>query len=183
MDNKIFETERLIIRPFEIDDLNDVYRLIYSDAEVCEHYSSDGTRTLEETREWLTFRVMEPKYSDFYGWAVVHKADNQFIGLVRLEAGPNFWYRFKDNPNPRYNDVEVELSFAFGKEYWGKGYATEGCQAVIKYAFLELKIPRLVGGASLENERSARLQERLGFYVERGDGGYATRLENHLIGK
>ncbi|MBI1924333.1 GNAT family N-acetyltransferase [Candidatus Poribacteria bacterium] len=180
MAKKTFETERLIIRPFEMNDLHDVYRLIYADPEVCEHYTT-GTRTLEETREWLTYRVIEPKYSDFYGWAVVRKADNQFIGLVRLGAGPNFWTRFKENPNPRYNDVEVELSFAFGKAYWGKGYATEACKPVIEYAFLELKIPRLVGGADLENERSARLQERLGFYVERGDGGYATRLENHFV--
>ena len=73
------------------------------------------------------------------------------------------------------------MSYGFGKQYWGKGYATEACKPVIEYAFGGLKIPRLVGGATLENERSARLQERLGFYVERGDGGYATRLENHLL--
>lgn len=179
---KTFETERLIVRPFEMSDLSEVHRLIYSDPEVCKHYS-DRMYSLEEMREWLTYRILETKYSDFHGWAVVRKQDNQFIGLVRLEAGPNFWYRFKEDPNPRYNDVEVELSFAFGRAYWGKGYAAEACKPVIEYAFRELKIPRLVGGASYENPRSARLQERLGFRVEDDahNGGYVTILENNLV--
>ncbi len=180
---KRFETERLIIRPFEMCDLNDLHRLIYSDPEVCKHYSDRVHSSTEETREWLTYHILETKYSDFQGWSVVRKEDNQFLGLVRLEAGPNFWYRFKDDPNPRYNTIEVELSFAFGKEYWGKGYATEACKPVIEYAFKELRIPRLVGGADYRNLRSARLQKRLGFRVEddASGGGYVTVLENKLV--
>jgi RimJ/RimL family protein N-acetyltransferase len=69
--SKIFETERLIIRPFETGDLHDLHQLIYSDPDVCKYYS-DRTHSLEEMREWLTYRILETKYSDFHGrqWCV-----------------------------------------------------------------------------------------------------------------
>ncbi|MBT4504625.1 MAG: GNAT family N-acetyltransferase [Gemmatimonadetes bacterium] len=179
---QILETERLILRPFEEGDLDDVYRLIYSDVEVCRYYT-DRQLSLEEMRERLTYRIPEARFSDFCRWAVVEREENRFLGLIGLEAGPNFWYRFKDDPNPRFNEVEVELSFAFGKEFWGRGYATEASRKVIEYAFTELKIPRLVGGAAAENARSVALQRRLGFRVEKevGGEGYVTLLENDLI--
>ena len=179
---QILETERLILRPFEERDLDDVYRLIYADMEVCRYYT-DKQLSLEEMREWLIYRILEAQFSDFYRWAVVRQEENQFLGLVGLEAGPNFWYRFQDHPNPRFNEVEVELSFAFGKEFWGRGYATEACRKVIEYAFGELKIPRLVGGAASENIRSVELQRRLGFQIEEdaSGNGYVTLLENDLV--
>ena len=46
------ETERLTLRPFEERDLDDLYRLIYSDKEVCRYYT-DKQLSLEEMREWL----------------------------------------------------------------------------------------------------------------------------------
>ena len=85
-----------------------------------------GCKPLEEVREWITYCTLHAKHgADFHAWAVVCKTDNQFIGQVALGAYANRWTRFKDNPNPRYNDIEVELSYGFGKQYWSKGYATE----------------------------------------------------------
>ena len=57
------------------------------------------------------------------------------------------------------------MAFAFGKAYWGQGYAFEACRALVDYAFNELKVPRLVGGAMRTNDRSVRLQKRLGLDV------------------
>ena len=115
----------------------------------------------------------------------MRKADGQFLGLVRLEAGPNAYYRFADDPTPRFNELHVELSFAFGKVFWGNGYATEACRRVIEYVFMDVKIPRLIDGARYENPRSVRLQERLGFRVEDNAHPdyfeYVTNLENDMI--
>ncbi|NKB65983.1 MAG: GNAT family N-acetyltransferase [Candidatus Latescibacteria bacterium] len=174
------ETARLIIRSLQEEDLNDYHNLIFSDEEVCRYYT-DKVSTIEETREGLTYRILEAKYAEFQRWAVVRKEDRQFLGIAGLESGPNFWYRFKSDPEPKYNSVEVELSFAFGRPYWGKGYATEACEKIIEYAFTELKLPRLMGGFHPQNEQSHRLHVRLGFQVEKeasGDG-YVALLENN----
>jgi RimJ/RimL family protein N-acetyltransferase len=63
--------------------------------------------------------------------------------------------------------LEVELTYALGREFWGKGYASEACRAVIGFAFEELKLRRLVTGCEPENLRAMRLQERLGMRRER----------------
>jgi RimJ/RimL family protein N-acetyltransferase len=155
---------------------------VFSDPKVC-HFYCGKTKTREEAAEWLIFRITEGKYSSFGRLAVVLKDSQEFVGFVGLEAYPNSCYRLPDNPDPPYNEVEVELSFAFGERHWGKGYAFEASQAMIRYAFDDLKLPRLVAGANLENERSRKLQERLGYRVERNAHpawpGYVTILENN----
>jgi ribosomal-protein-alanine N-acetyltransferase len=175
------ETERLVLRPFTMDDLEDVHREVFSDPEVC-HFYCGNTKTLDETAEWLTYRITEWKYSSFGRLAIVLKESQEFAGFVGLESYVNSYCRFADNPNPPHNEVEVELSFALGQRFWKKGYAFEASQAMIRYAFDELKLPQLVGGAHLENERSRKLQERLGYRVELNAHpdwpGYATILQN-----
>jgi ribosomal-protein-alanine N-acetyltransferase len=178
------ETDRLTLRPFTTEDLEDVQREVFSDPDVC-HFYCRKTRTREETAEWLTYRITEWKYSRFGRLAVVLKDTQEFTGFVGLEAYPNSFSRFPDDPQPLYNEVEVELSFAFGKRYWGKGYASEASRAMIRYAFDDLKLRQLVGGAALENERSRRLQERLGFRVVLNAHpdwpGYVTVLRNDTV--
>lgn len=175
------ESERLLVRTLRQDDLSDYHGLVYSDEEVCRFYSGEPM-SLDEAREHLSYRILEAQYSDFQRWAIERKKDGQFIGIVGLEAGPNFWYRFKNDPEPTYNTVEVEMSFALGRAYWGKGFATEACACTIEYAFSELKIPRLLGGFALGNTRSQRLHERLNFAIEldADEEGYVVLLENAL---
>lgn len=178
-----FETDRLLIRPFTTDDLEDVYREVYADPSVC-HYFCGKTRTREVTAEWLAFRITEWKYSSFGRLAVALKETGEFAGHVGLETYVMSWHRMPDTP-PQCNPLEVELSFAFGQRYWGQGYAFEASQAMIRYAFEELKLPRLVGGAALENKPSWKLQERLGYtLIARTDWpGYVTVLENNALPK
>lgn len=159
-----FETQRLILRPFETRDLDDIYTQVYSDPVVCQYYCGP-TRTKKKTRAWLHFRMTEAEYSDFYAWAVELKDAGRVIGLVRLGPYVNDFSRWPENPDPPFNDIEVELSFAFGQSYWGQGYALEACRVIIDYAFRTRRLPRLVGGADAQNLRSARFHEKLGYRV------------------
>lgn len=178
------ETERLILRVFETSDAEDVFREIYSDAEVLKYYAQKKEWTLEEVRESLAYKTQHCKSDDFGFLAVTKKDDNQFIGQVALSSYVNQWNRFEGDPNPQFNHIEVELSFAFGQRFWGNGYATEASKAMIGYAFNELKLPRLVGGANLPNEKSKRLHERLGYRIVKDARpeatSFCTVLENLL---
>lgn len=164
MAGRRFETEHLILRSFERRDLEDIHTQVYSDPDVCRYYCG-RTRTKKESRDWLHFRITEAKYSDFYAWAVELKETGRVIGLVRLGPYVNSFSRWPENPDPPYNEVEVEMSFAFGQAYWGRGYALEACRRILDFTFRELRLPRLVGGAAKENLRSARFHEKLGYRV------------------
>lgn len=177
--SEVFETERLVLRPFETRDLHDIHEQVYSDADVCRHYCG-RTRTLDESRDWLHFRRVEARYSDFYAWAVELKDAGQVIGLVRLGPYVNSFLRTTDDPHPRHNPVEIELSFAFGRGYWGQGYALEACQLILDHAFNTLNLPRLVGSIRAPNLRSARFHEKLGYRVTKNllDDDFVALLEN-----
>jgi len=63
-----------------------------------------------------------------------------------------------------------ELGYVFNPEFYGKGYATEGCRAVIDYGFRYLKVRRVVAMCNPDNISSWRLLERLNM-----------RREGHLL--
>jgi ribosomal-protein-alanine N-acetyltransferase len=181
---KTFDTERLHLRPFVLADAEDLHREIYSDIEVVRYYSGKGVLTLEQTRQHLAGHILGWEESECGRLAVFLTDGGQFLGQVHLNLYVNSFGRWPGEPDSPYNPLEVELAFAFGRRYWGKGYAYETCQAMIRYAFDELKLARLVGGVMTQNTRSINLHRRLGYRVERNllDSEYVTILENNAVG-
>lgn len=55
-----------------------------------------------------------------------------------------------------------DLGYRFIKRYWGKGYAQESSQAVIKYAFEQLNLPAIYAIADLEHKASRKVLEKCG---------------------
>jgi [ribosomal protein S5]-alanine N-acetyltransferase len=159
---KTLETERLLLRPFTNDD-RDIHTVVFSNPDVCRYYCGK-TRTPEETQEWLIHRKWQSRNEDELGFlAVVRKDDNQIMGLVALQLLVAFWLRFEDEPDTVLYPLVVELSYAFGREYQGQGYATEACQALIEFGFKGMRLPRLTNSIAPENIPSVRLCEKLGF--------------------
>jgi RimJ/RimL family protein N-acetyltransferase len=187
------ETERLLLRPFVLEDAEALHREIYSDEAVVRMYSSKGVLTLEQTRQHLVDHFREWADSDLGRHAVILKESGEFLGQVHLNWYVNSYMRWSDEPDPPYNALEVELAFAFGRRSWGKGLAYEACQAMIRYAFADLRLPRLVGGAMTGNVRSVNLHRRLGYRVEKNlapppahhsrwvDSGWVAILDNNEI--
>ena len=159
---RILETQRLFIRPFTLNDVEAAHREIYTGTEVW------GPKMREQVTEGVLMAMLMSQSPDDAPWAkraVVLKESGTFIGQVRLSPSPNSYYRWEEEPTPRYNAVEVELAFAFGKPFWGQSYAYEASLAMIRYAFDELKLPRLVNGTGDDNQRSINLHRRLGFRI------------------
>ena len=183
---KILETERLLIRPFVLEDTEALHREIYSDEEVVRYYSSKGVLTLEATRQHLIEHLASWREEELGRSAVVLKEIGTFIGQVHLNADVNSFARWSAEPSPTYNNVEVELAFAFGRRFWGQGYAFEACTALIDYAFNDLRLRRLVGGFHGNNTRSRNLHQRLGYTIEPNlhpgeELNYVAILNNFLL--
>jgi RimJ/RimL family protein N-acetyltransferase len=165
-------TERLIIRSFCETDVEELYRLVYADHVVRDAWS--GYReTLEQFRQ--RFRTTKLWHAeDGFGFrAVVRKADGALLGLMGLQKyepdEDNSFIVFADGSSPVGRDparLEVELTYALGRDYWGQGYATEAGQALIQEGFSRLGIVRIVNAVNPHNANTINLMRRLGFHIE-----------------
>jgi [ribosomal protein S5]-alanine N-acetyltransferase len=159
---KTMETERMVLREFREGDYDDILTLVYNDKEVWGMYSSIGDKP-EEIRHRFLNRCYQPSSAEFGFRAVELKRTGRVIGQIHLEPHVLDRRTIAGDPPSPFGTIEVELAFAFGKAYWGQGLAYEACLPMIDYAFRDLKLPRLVGGALSDNTRSINLQQRLGF--------------------
>ena len=182
-----FETERLLLRQMQACDCEALHTLIYSDKEVWGQYSNLG-KNLPELESRLIYHCHQPESSTFGRLVVVLRSTGQVIGQVHLDPYVNDYGAVPGDPSSPCFSIEVELAFAFGKEYWGKGLAYEACQCLVEYAFGTLRLPRLVGGAKPDNQRSLNLHKRLGYQVlpfASGNSdepdGWVTVLTNPLL--
>ena len=157
----ILETNRLLLREFVIEDVDDFFRMI-SDPDVT-RFTGDGGKTLEEARAGMQERLFRDYEVHGYGrWAVVEKLTGKVIGFAGL--------KYLDDVN------EVDLGYRFFKEHWGRGLATEASQAVLAYGVETLQLQRIIGIADVENKASIRVLEKIGFQFER-----FTTYQGHAV--
>ena len=89
-----------------------------------------------------------------YGlWTIVDKATGSVFGRAGIEELPEDYGSLAGEP---------ELSYLIGKEYRGRGIATEACQAILRYAAKELEMKRIYLRTSKANLPSQKLAEKLG---------------------
>lgn len=112
---------------------------------------------------------------DEYGfgqWAAELREGAQFIGAIGLSI-PRF--------NPEFPPC-VEIGWRLASRHWGKGLATEGARAVVRYAFETLALPELVSFTVPANTRSRRVMEKLGMtHDELDDFDHPLLPEEHPL--
>jgi RimJ/RimL family protein N-acetyltransferase len=144
------ETERLIMRMWREDDF-EAYAELCADPEVMRYL---GGKTFDRTEAWRSMAMFVGHWQlRGYGlWAVEEKASGRFAGRLGF-LNPAGWPGF-------------EIGWTFKREFWGKGYATEGGRRALEYAFKELDRPHVISLIHPENRASIRVAERLGETLE-----------------
>ena len=172
----VLETQRLIIRPFRMDDLDDIHRIL--DIELAEvNWGHDETKAMNERRQWLQWTVMSYEqlaklYQPPYGErAIVLRLRGQLIGAIGYVPclAP-----FKQLPSLRTGaeglslyTTEFGLYYAVSPTFQHQGYATEAARAMIDYAFNTLKLKRIVATTAYDNAASIGVMRKLGMRVEK----------------
>jgi RimJ/RimL family protein N-acetyltransferase len=165
----VIETARLILRPFDAGDMEGLYRLVYADPEVRDAWS--GYReTLDQFRCRFARGGVWRLAGGFGFRAVVLREGGALIGLMGFQRHqPELRIVLADGARPvasRPDLVDAELTYALGRAYWGRGYATEAGAALIAEGFDRLGIDRIVNWVNPLNARTIGLMTRLGFRVE-----------------
>lgn len=147
-----FETERLLLRPRTMDDLEDCYA-INSDPDVV-RYIDGPWNDPDAHRRFLVSRI-EASYPAGLGyWSVVRKsAPHRVLGWVTLVPldGPN------DDQAP-----DIEIGWRFAKPFWGRGLAPEAARALLHHGFETVGLQRIVAIIQRQNLRSIRVAQKLG---------------------
>jgi RimJ/RimL family protein N-acetyltransferase len=143
----ILETERLALRRMTNADFEWLVAL-YSDEDVTRYLG--GVRTREQVAEMLKTRVIA-YYDANPGlgiWMTLERATGDCVGFHLL--------------NHIQGETIIQVGYGLAKPAWGKGYATEMASAVLRHGFADLKLPKIVGMASLPNVASQRVLAKIG---------------------
>lgn len=150
----LFETERLIVRELKRDDY-DNFATLFTDFDVMRYVKSNQPMMPLEVRRYFEKTQASYRQNGFGCWAVISKADNQFIGCAGLEYLTDSW--------------DVELLYVFKKSYWGKGLASEVAASAIRYGFNCCGLREIYSTIDPNNKPSIRIAEKLGMEFVRND--------------
>jgi RimJ/RimL family protein N-acetyltransferase len=142
-------TQRLLLRPWRELDWAP-FAALNADPQVMEHFPACLERARsDEIAAAISRRMIE---RGFGLWAAELPGVCPFIGFIGLSR-PMFQAHFTPC---------VEVGWRLAREHWGHGYATEGAQASLKFAFEQLGLDEVVSFTVPANWRSRRVMERLG---------------------
>ncbi|MFD4658272.1 GNAT family N-acetyltransferase [Kitasatospora sp. NPDC058444] len=153
-----FGTERLLLRPFTPDDVDDLYA--YQSLPDVARYLYRPPLTREQCTQTLTRRAAGTAWAedgDALAVAVCPVGEAKVVGEVTLKLASA-------------RACQAEIGWTFNPAYSGRGYATEAARATAELAFAELGVHRLFARLDVLNAGSVRVCERLGM-----------RREAHLV--
>lgn len=149
----IIKTQRLILRPWEEKDLDDLY----------EYASIDG---VGQMAGWLPHeskdaskRILDSFMQGKKTFAI--EFESKVIGSLGVE-------RYKETAYPELDTLQGrELGYVLSKDYWGQGLMPEAVKSVIAYLFEEEKLDFIIISHFIWNNRSRRVIEKCGLrYVK-----------------
>ena len=163
----ILETERLTLRTFTIDDAPFYLQLVNEPAWL-RFIGNRGLTTIEQTRAAiLKGPIAMHERLGFCLYLVSLKSDTTPIGICGLIK--------------RDQLEEVDLGFAYLKQFWGHGYALEAARAIMDYAKNTVGLKRIVAITSPDNFSSIKLLEKIGFRFEKILPHMSDKLDTKLF--
>ncbi len=164
------ETERLILRPFTLEDKYDMFEYGQDDR-VGPSAGWPLHKTVEDSEEVIDKFFINATHPD---WAIVLKENNKVIGSIGIKMET-----LDKMPN------RCELGYVLSPKNWGQGIVPEASREVIKYAFDTLKLEFVDILHYDFNMKSKRVIEKLGFkfveFKEKHRTLYDGRVVNSLI--
>lgn len=152
------KTERLGLREISSNDFDAIHEYA-SDPEVVE-YVNWGPNTLKDTGDFIARQIanQSKKKRDEIVLAVC--ADNVMTGTVGITIKGD----------------EAEFGYAFNRNYWGRGYATEAAKVLIKYVLDTFLLKKIKATCDVKNVASRNVIEKCGLsLVKRVDDEVEVR--------
>lgn len=150
---KSIETDRLIIREFNEEDIKHIH--MYASKLEVTKYLPFGPNSEMDTQLFLekviNYKFQNPRCD--YEFAVVLKKNNILIGGCGIHI-------------TNTNNKEGSIGYCYDDKFWGSGYASEAVNTIINFGFDKLKLHRIFGTCHPDNVGSAKVMEKVGMTKE-----------------
>ncbi|GBD91270.1 ribosomal-protein-serine acetyltransferase [bacterium BMS3Abin04] len=156
------ETERLILRKFTYDDLNDISEYA-SNPEITKYVQWEAHRSKTETLEFLNIVVeMYIKHRPA-PWGIELKEEKKIIGTI------GFTKIFPE-------EFSCEVGYTLSQNYWNRGLMTEALKKILEYGFDVMDLNSIIAHCIVENEQSAKVLLKSGMnYVKTVKGNLMVK--------
>lgn len=154
IDNELpsLETERLLLRPLGMGDLEFVFRH-FSDPDVNRYLLDEEPLTTREQAQAIIDFYSLPGRKSYNRWVLVRKMDAHPVGTCGYHQWQTTHHR-------------AEIGYDLEKASWKQGIMTEALRVILSYGFEQMELNRVEALVYVENDASIRLLERLGFQKE-----------------
>ncbi|MER7171270.1 GNAT family N-acetyltransferase [Streptomyces mesophilus] len=153
---KRIETGRLVLRRWRDEDVA-AMAAVNADPEVMRWIGDGSVRDEARTRAGIEAVEREWEHQGFGLFAVEVRGSGRLAGFTGLTV-PHFL--------PEVLPA-VEIGWRLGREFWGKGYATEAAAAALRFGFLDRGLNQIVSISQPENTASERIMAKLGMRLLR----------------
>lgn len=147
------ETERLILRRFEMEDAHDMHKNWASEDEVTKYLSWPTHGNVDITNRVLSSWIEQYGNLDYYLWGIELKEIGQVIGNIAVVG-------YKEGIG------SASLGWCIGTRWWGQGIMVEAAEAVIKFLFEEVEFNRIGACHDTYNPNSGRVMQKIGMKYE-----------------
>ena len=145
-----FGTERLHLRPPQIEDAALIFESYAQDPDVTKYLVWQPHKSVNETKSFLNRCVSVWAEGSAYPWVLTRNEDGKLIGMVEV----------------RIDRYKADLGYVLTKTEWGKGYITEAVRAIVAWGLSQEEIYRVWAVCDVENRASARVLEKVGMRKE-----------------
>jgi RimJ/RimL family protein N-acetyltransferase len=143
------QTERLILRRWELSDAEDLFRYA-KDPDIGPIAGWPAHKDIEESKNIINNVLNGPE-----AYAICLKEDGKAIGAIE--------HKLYGKTDLAEGEDECELGYWLGKPFWGRGIMPEAGREMLRHAFEDLGMNKVWCGYYDGNEKSKRVQEKLGF--------------------
>jgi ribosomal-protein-alanine N-acetyltransferase len=179
------ETHRLEIRSFVMDDLPVIHRIL-------DQTFSDGNRVgdesaLQERRSWMQWSILNQEWFSklhqppFGDRAVILKSTEELIGSVGYVPQLDVYDQIPELANPISPSgcatTELGLFWVIDPCHQRQGYASEAAQAMVEFAFKQLRLKRIIATTEYSNLASQGVMRKLGMQIARNPLSHPAWLQ------
>ena len=151
--NLVIETNRLILRPLELSDAEEMFAMD-KNPEVHKYLWQTPAQHIDEVIKVIDYVRSQYEKNNIGRFATIVKETNEFIGWT----GIKFVDDHVENGNTNFYDYGYRLN----ENFWNKGYATEASKAWLDYGFNQMKIDKMNAYTHSENGASNHILEKVG---------------------
>ncbi len=150
---KSLETNRLLLRKFELGDASDMYNNWASNPNVTKFLVWEPYKNVADVKEYIQSVIDKYEKPDIYDWVIVDKISGQAIGNISVVS---------------INEQTscIKIGYCLGEEFWHKGIMAEAFKRVIKFLFEEAECNRIESTHDVANPNSGKVMEKCGLKYE-----------------